>query len=256
MTVGPFDPGPRQDDSRRAVIDDRARKAVERFSRAARGVTPRHCPVCGYHGMFTPYGMPPRLDAHCAGCGSLERHRLYALLIQRQAPFGAGDSVLHFAAEHHVRRLVEPLVGRYETAEMRESTNPTHVLDITDIDLPDASYTRIICNHVLEHVDDAAALSELFRILAPGGMAFLTTPVVDGWPDTYENPDVDTRQDRILHFGQQDHVRVYGRDLRDRVRAAGFDLSEFIAVEPDVHRHGLWRGETIFVARRPDTNPS
>jgi hypothetical protein len=33
-----------------------------------------------------------------------------------------------------------------------------------------------------------------------------------------------TPADRLREFGQRDHVRVYGRDFHDRLRAAGFEL--------------------------------
>ena len=59
-----------------------------------------------------------------------------------------------------------------------------------------------------------------------------------------------TPEERLLHFEQSDHVRYYGADIRDRIRAAGFALGEFTAVEPFVSRHSLWRGEKIFVASR------
>jgi hypothetical protein len=46
-------------------------------------------------------------------------------------------------------------------------------------------------------------------------------------------------------------VRYFGRDVRTRIQAAGFSLEEFTAEEPLVHRHGLVRGEKVFVARKP-----
>ena len=53
-----------------------------------------------------------------------------------------------------------------------------------------------------------------------------------------------------LHFGQMDHVRWYGRDFRDRVTAAGFQLEEYTAAPADCARHSLLKGETVFVATR------
>ena len=39
-------------------------------------------------------------------------------------------------------------------------------MDITRLELPDASYDIIFCNHVFEHIpDDRAAMRELFRVL-------------------------------------------------------------------------------------------
>ena len=71
-----------------------------------------------------------------------------------------------------------------------------------------------------------------------------------GLGEPYENPAVTTPEERLLHFEQSDHVRYYGADIRDRIRAAGFALGEFTAVEPFVSRHSLWRGGRRFVASR------
>jgi ubiquinone/menaquinone biosynthesis C-methylase UbiE len=35
---------------------------------------------------------------------------------------------------------------------------------------------------VLEHVDDAKALGEIYRVLKPGGVALIMLPVIEGWP--------------------------------------------------------------------------
>jgi predicted SAM-dependent methyltransferase len=84
----------------------------------------------------------------------------------------------------------------------------------------------VICNHVLEHVDDRKALTEIMRILAPGGMLVASVPIIEGWDTTYEDVAIKDPEDRALHFGQSDHVRWYGRDFRDRLKAAGFEISE------------------------------
>lgn len=51
------------------------------------------------------------------------------------------------------------------------------VSDITNIPRPDASFDAIMCTEVLEHVPDAvAALTELNRLLKPGGFLLITAP--------------------------------------------------------------------------------
>ena len=72
--------------------------------------------------------------------------------------------------------------------------------------------------------------------------------LLDVKPFTSHN---ENRLSTLIHFGQENHVRYYGADVRDRIRAAGFGLKEFVASEPDVSRYGLLRGETIFVASKP-----
>jgi SAM-dependent methyltransferase len=230
----------------------RLQRQISRFKVAATGVTSRICPICGYEGMFEAFGTPPRFDARCGGCGSLERHRLFVLHIQRDGFFAAAHRVLHFAPEVQLSALINALVATYETADLSDRRQTTHQINIEQTDLPSDYYDRVVCNHVLEHVDDAKALAEIFRMLKPGGKAVLTTPIVEGWAKTYENPNVTDPVDRHLHFGQADHLRIYGRDLRDRIRAAGFDLTEVTAVEPDVLTYGLMRGETLFIAMKPE----
>lgn len=239
-------------DEFRAELDRQFHKQKQRFARLGAGIAPRLCLLCDYFGNFAPFGAPPRYDARCPSCGSLERHRLIWLMILRRDLIGPGHHLLHFAAEALLRRKIQPMVALYASAELRREARADLHLNIESIDLPDASYDRIICNHVLEHVDDTRALAELYRVLRPGGVAFLTTPLVEGWAQSYENPDVTDDVGRLLHFGQRDHVRIFGRDLRDRIKAAGFALDEVTATEPDVHRYGLMRGECVFIATKPE----
>lgn len=227
-------------------------KQIEKFLAAAHGVHPRTCPACGKTGRFTVFGTPPRYDARCKSCAALERHRLFALMIQRRGDFGAGQKVLHFAPERQLGQMIRARVKDYETADIGPKMKVTHRVNIEATGLPDAAYDRIVCNHVIEHVDDRKALAEMFRILKPGGKAFLMTNVVEGWDETYEDQSVTGEEERNLHFGQGDHLRIYGRDIRDRIRAAGFTLEEFVAVEPDVKTYGLIRGERVFIATRPE----
>jgi SAM-dependent methyltransferase len=94
------------------------------------------------------------------------------------------------------------------------------------MDLADGSFDLILCSHVLEHVpDDGAAMAELRRVLAPGGLCLVLTPYR---PEvtTYEDPGITSPLDRMVAFGQQDHVRIYGNDLTDRLRGAGFEVED------------------------------
>ena len=98
-------------------------------------------------------------------------------------------------------------------------------LDITDIDLPDDSYDMVICNHVLEHVSSyGKALSELNRILKPGGKLIISFPI-DPSLDTVLEKDADTPEERIRLFGQNDHVRVFGKDSADILASYGYSVS-------------------------------
>lgn len=222
----------------------RERIALEHFAKLARGRTPRHCPICGYEGMFSPVRHKPEI--WCPGCDSRPRHRLLKLWFDREAMWLPGTRILHFAPEPWVRAWI-PADCIYTTADIEPGEDLA--LDMEAIALNDGVVDMVIANHVLEHVDDGAALAELHRILAPGGRAVLTVPMIEGWEATHELPGL-SEEERRLHYGDPLHRRFYGRDVRDRIAAAGFHLTEFTAREPDVSRHALQRGEKIFIAQR------
>lgn len=223
----------------------RAQRAIAHVTALAQGGTPRLCPICHYHGRFSPVRHKPEI--WCPGCDSRPRHRLLKLWFDREMTLKPGAEVVHFAAEPWVRSEMVARGAIYRTADINHQFDL--VLDLTRIDLPDASLDMVIANHVLEHVDDIAAMAELYRVLRPGGQAVLTVPMIEGWDVTHEDPGLDADQ-RRLQYGDASHLRFYGKDLRDRLRAPGFTLTEFCATEPDVSRHALHRGERIFVARK------
>lgn len=224
-----------------------------------RPIAPRQCPICGYNGIFCCFGRPPRIDAQCPACLSLERHRLFWLWY-RSNQEKICPPVLHFAPEIILEKAFRKRFGnslhKYITADL---IAPADIkLDIECIDLPDRAYQTIICNHVLEHVDDNKALSELRRVIRNDGMLVLSVPIIEGWDHSYENSDILDPVNRELHFGQTDHLRYYGRDLRDRLCRHGFDYFEVTAEGPSVIEHGLWRGEKFFVCwpkSRADCEP-
>ncbi|OZA17905.1 MAG: hypothetical protein B7Y02_02100 [Rhodobacterales bacterium 17-64-5] len=210
----------------------------------------RSCPVCGYRGEFVPIGAPPRLDGMCPSCRSRERHRLFKLWLDRFGRINSSSAVLHFAPEPFFRAFIKKMSGSYVTADLKQD-GVDLVLNIEGLDLPDACQDVMIAHQILEHVDHNKALAECFRCLRPGGLLIVTTPIIEAWEKTYLNPDVKDKRGRILHFGQKDHTRYFGRELKDDMRAAGFDLAEYVAVEPDVSDYALIRGETLFLLTRP-----
>jgi SAM-dependent methyltransferase len=208
----------------------------------------RECPNCGYEGTFVHFGDPPRWDARCPSCGSLERHRLLALLLRRRPDLLKAKAVLHFAPESCISGVLQKGGGRYVTADISGQADLT--LNIEMIDLPDASFDVVFCSHVLEHVNDLKALRELRRILTQGGTLFAMVPIVEGWQETFEDESVTSEADRDLHFGQWDHVRYYGSDFRMRLKDAGFVAEDYTAFGHDVARYGLERGEKVFICRK------
>lgn len=207
------------------------------------------CNICGHSGRFWPFGNPPRRGAVCGKCNSVERHRLAALWIIANDAVIHGARILHFAPESSLESMLMQRANQYIPADLNPRA-ACRLLNIENIDLPDACVDVVVCSHVLEYVDDRLALPEIYRVLAPGGVALLMFPIVEGWEHTYENPAFTSPEDQFTYFGLDGHVRMYGRDVRDRITDAGFNLTEFTAEEPYVARYGLLRGEKIFVATK------
>jgi hypothetical protein len=67
-------------------------------------------------------------------------------------------------------------------------------------------------------------MSELFRVLRPGGWAILETPVDWSREDTFEDWSVTDPKGRTQLFGQPDHVRLYGRNFPGLLTDAGWEV--------------------------------
>lgn len=115
-------------------------------------------------------------------------------------------------------------------------------IDVTDLPFADGFFDVVICSHVFEHVsDDLKAMSELCRVLAPDGWGILDASVRFDQDVTFEDPAVMSEVDRPRGFGQNDRVRIYGRDYLDRLRRAGWDVQvDPVSYSPaQVARYGL-----------------
>lgn len=178
---------------------------------------------------FLPYGYgKQRPNVLAPGTLSLERHRLLWLYLSRETDFfTAPKKVLHFAPEQaFYKRFRHQQNLDYTTTDLLSPLADVKA-DICNLPFPDNAYDIILCNHVLEHIpDDAKAMSELYRVLKPGGMAILQIPQDLSRATTFEDNSITDPKKRAEIFGQYDHVRVYGRDYFDKLRAVGFIVQE------------------------------
>ena len=188
----------------------------------------RKCPLCGSkRRKFMPYGyVTTREDALCPRCLALERHRMIWLWITRQTDLlERRPRLLHIAPEVSLMRHLTPLYqgsDNYITADLESPLADMH-FDVQQIPLKSKSIEVVICNHLLEHVEnDIVALKELHRVLRPGGWGIVLVPEDRTRATTFEDDSVTDREERTRLFGQYDHRRVYGRDYDDRLRSVGF----------------------------------
>lgn len=213
------------------------------------------CPICESRlASFIPMGQ--RLSARCPVCGSLERHRLIWLYCTMATDLfdGRPKSLLHVAPEPCLAERLRKLDGLdYVSADLASRYAAVR-MDVTDIQFAEDSFDVIFCNHVLEHVpDDAKAMSELLRVLKPGGWAIMQVPV--SGETTQEDLTITSAEERLRLYGQHDHVRQYGRDYATRLRAAGFQVKvdEYAAQLPNEERlrYGVRPDEELYLCHKP-----
>jgi len=182
------------------------------------------CPLCGKTSRrWVSLGFPNRLCPHCF---AFERHRLLGLYMRDEFDITTKPlQVLHFAAEYcFIRRFRHMSNLTYIVADLDPPRGAVR-MDITDIPLESESVDLVICSHVLEHVqEDAKAMRELRRVVRPGGTALIMCPVDYDLQQTYEDPSIVSPDARREAFNQSDHVRIYGADFDERLRAAGFQV--------------------------------
>jgi SAM-dependent methyltransferase len=206
---------------------------------------------------FLPYGYAvKRENALAPGTLSLERHRLMWLYLKAETDFFSKNlKVLHIAPEQAFLKLFKRQKNlEYITADLFSPLADVKA-DITDLPFPNESFDVIFCNHVLEHIpDDTQAMSELFRVMKKGGWGIFQIPQDLSLDKTYEDFTITDPKDRAIHFGQYDHVRVYGQDYTSRLQSVGFevemiDFSHKISTEA-FERYCLSKGELLPVCHK------
>lgn len=198
--------------------------------------------------------------ATCPNCWSTDRERLlYFYFKEKYIPHLTGKKIklLHIAPELNLSAfLMSRSEIEYAAGDKRCEgySYPDYVIDIDIMDMSnilDNTYDVIICNHVLEHVeDDITAMKEIYRVLKPEGIAILQVPLALDLKETYENPTITTPEGRFNSYGQSNHVRLYGMDYPKRLETAGFSVE----VRKNTFRHcksyGLNRKEKLFICKK------
>jgi ubiquinone/menaquinone biosynthesis C-methylase UbiE len=142
----------------------------------------------------------------------------------------------------------------YTTTDLN-SPIATVKADICDLPFDDNAYDFIICNHVLEHIpDDTKAMQELYRVLAPGGIAILQVPYEADRNTTFEDDTITDPKERAKIFGQYDHVRVYGMDYFEKLAEIGFKVLALNysanLSEEEINKYRLAKGELLPVCKK------
>ena len=204
------------------------------------------CNICHYH---LKAFIHPNSELLCPACGSIPRDRKLWQLLQNE--FLAGmQHVLDFSPSRSIYREMKKRALTYISTDLSGDFISDQMYDITDITVQDESFDLIICYHILEHIDDdIKAMKELIRVLKSNGICLVQTPFKEG--EIYEDETIISPEQRVVHFGQSDHVRIYSVEgLKIRLQSVGFEVEvrNFVALPENIH--GFKESETIFICRK------
>ncbi len=218
------------------------------------------CPCCGWR----LRGFVDRLDlvatnsdGYCPRCNAKARHRrVWLYLRDHTNVMNAQLRLLDIAPWRALSECYQYRTNiEYAGLDLHaHGPHVTQIGDITAMPYEAAEFDAVVCIHVLEHIEaDRLAISEIYRVLKPGGWAVIAVPIRMDQP-TYEDPSITDPAERKIAFGERNHVRYYGADFADRLAAAGFRVKIDLGSDlPDetCRRHGLRKSETIFHCIKP-----
>ncbi len=213
--------------------------------------------VTGISAPFVPWGTKP-VQIACPRCYSVARYRLLYLYLRNKTSFFKNSlKVLDIAPAQYFQEMCKSLPNIDYLSVDISSPLAMVRMDVTALALSGNFFDCIICYHVLEHIiDDKKAMEELFRVLKPGGWAILQSPVDHTRDTTFEDTTIIDPDARELAFGQSDHVRIYGKDYKDRLEQAGFivHVDDYVKElgEASVVRYVLMRDEKIYFCTKPE----
>ncbi len=223
-----------------------------------------YCPICGRPNEFLPHGIKQRPNSRCPYCNSLERHRfVYLVFLNRLEKLFNQDEVkvLHFAPERVIYNIFSSMDNidyypvdfapeRYGHIKniIQESVN------MENIPFEDDTFDLVYNSHVLEHVaDDNKAMRELYRVVKKGGVCIVIVPMSKDY-ETLEKEEYNTPELRLKYYYQEDHLRLYGSDIKDKLESVGFEVelitsSDLIPNDSDLNLMNI-KNRKLFLCRK------
>ena len=194
-------------------------------------------------------------DGYCPRCNTKARHRRLWLYLSNFTDFF--DNAKRVLDVGPATGLSRALAGRDDLHYVSVGIEPgaphlSVIGNIRALPFGDRAFDVVLCQHVLEHVDDdRGSLAEIRRVTKNNGWAVISVPIrLD--QTTHEDPTITDPQEREKLFGEAGHVRMYGYNLADRLEAAGFEWTLENAKDipsAECERNGLRRDEHLFVCR-------
>ncbi|MCL2203539.1 MAG: class I SAM-dependent methyltransferase [Defluviitaleaceae bacterium] len=173
--------------------------------------------------VFAQYEVESVCDAAC-GFGA------YSVMLAKN-----GYAVSGFDISDESVRLTQTMMEKFSCAY-----GAYKVCGITEIEYGDASFNAVVAHAVIDHVslaDARAALGELFRILTPGGLLFITF-------DPLGEEDINKKHEVL-----EDGSRLYEDGLRFR-HYTDEDIKTLIGDNKIIHSNTNSHGEREYILQK------
>ena len=224
---------------------DRLRSVWQLWHWRDSALTLAHCPACDG---VRPFARLRRdeIAVRCLGCGASSVTLSLIAVLRQRRPSLVGQPVYELSTRGALHRWLQRqqcvLTGSEYFAGVASGACHNGVLcqDVQCLAFADESFALCTSTDVFEHVtDDRAGFAEVARVLRPGGLFVFTVPLYDAaatvervrcradgtiehlLPPEYHGDPV-SPEGRILA------LRNYGRDIVDRLLAAGFASAEVV----------------------------
>jgi len=218
------------------------------------------CPLC--RSRFLLRLARSELGVRCLGCGASATTLSLVSVLLGERPGFRRERVHELSSRgplfEFLRREVAVLTCSeyFDDVPPGERRNGVQCQDVERLTYADASFDLVTSTEVFEHVpDDRKGFAEIRRVLRAGGAYVFTVPLadVDKTVVRAERKDGEIHHllppeyhdDRIRGRSTVLVYRDYGRDITDRLRAAGFRSAR---IEMRFARAFLGAGRGVIVA--------
>ncbi|HHS14109.1 MAG TPA: class I SAM-dependent methyltransferase [bacterium] len=181
-------------------------------------------------------------------------HRIFSRFLARpglkiiEAGCGMGTWVTHLKRMGHDVLGVDYMDSTVQKLKAVDPEFPVQQGDVNDLAFPDSTFDAYVSLGVIEHFQEGPekALAEAFRILKPGGMAFITVPYLSVFRRLFSHPLrelyflIRRIRGKPKYFWEYRYTR---KELKKAIEQAGFrvvhvDIDDYIP-EDNVHHIGL-----------------
>ena len=162
--------------------------------------------------------------------------------------------ILHIAPEDFIYPLIKRNVQcDYYTGDI-ELGKAQNKIDLTMIQFQDSFFDYIIANHVLEHIKEIdKVFNEIKRVLKPSGKLIISFPVCKDIK-TIEEICTLSEEERLMQFGQSDHVRLFGYDFKQYIEKYGFNIKivspEDMLDAKSIEKYGFIKDDLLLICSK------